>query len=404
VISRRDAPAYYVKVAPPGGHAEAVDVTERVLSFAFDDEESKADKLELDLDNFDLALFDDPLWKHGNKLVVSWGYVGNMTTARTMVVGKITGSKALKVEALAESILLNKDTKSQCFENMSPHDIAQAIAKRYGIPASQALLDEAKKQAPGVFASMTTQQARMTDAQFLAHLARRHGYVFAIKADGMHFERRNMDAAPIRTFEYYTDPEQGDVLDFSVENDVTMAPGAIAAKGRDPTEKKDINERASNSETKRDGVAPITHTVSKRDLTTKTVTIAQDAVILTTAPTAAVAKHQVDGKYIRAQQATVQLSLSVVGDPSVSATQVIEVRGISKRLSGKYYVKAAKHKLTATSYVLDLTCHSDGSQGSPAAVGQRSDAALNTKPPEDPKKLKPITVFVDQRTLTTYRK
>jgi phage protein D len=396
ISNRRDAPAYYVKVAPPGGPAQAVDLTERVFTFDFDEEESKADKLELGLDNFDLSLFDDPHWRHGNTLIVSWGYVGNMTKPRKMVIGKITGSKILKVEALAPSILMNKDVKSRCFVNTTTKQILKAISDQYGIPIAQDLSAQ-------VDYLRTTQQAKMTDAQFLAHLARRDGLVFHVKEDGIHFAPRNLAAAPIRLFTYYRDEGQGDVLDFNVENDVTMAPGRIVAKGRDPLRKEDIHEGASNTETQRPGLAPITHTVSRRDLTTQTAPIAQDAVILTTAPTAAIAKRQVDGKYIRAQQATVQLTLSVVGDPIVGATHVIEVHGISKRLSGKYYVKSAKHKLSATAYVLNLTCHSDGSHA-PAAVVQRSKASPNTQTLDAPQTLKPTTVFVDGRTLTTYRK
>lgn len=403
MTSSRDAPVYYVKVAPPGGKAQPVDATERVVAFTFDEEESKADKLELDLDNFDLALFDDPTWKHGNTLIVSWGYAGNMTKPRKMIIGKITGAKILKVEALAQSILMNKEQKSRTFENMTPGDIATLIGREYGIPKAEALWQEANA-AQDAAAKQTIQQAKMTDAQMLAHLAKRHGFIFHVKDDGLHFEPRNVSAAPKRVFTYYTDPEQGDVLDFNVENDVTMAPGSIVAKGRNPETREDIIAPASNTETKRHGFAPITHTVSKREQTTQTAPIAQDVVILTTAPTAAIAKSQVDGKFIRAQQATVQLTLSVIGDPTVGATNVIEVRGISKRLSGKYYVKSAKHKLSATSYVLDLTCHTDGSHASPAAVGERSDIAPNTKELEPPHKLQPTTVFVDGRTMTTYRK
>lgn len=400
--SNRDAPAYIVKVAAPGAAAKAIDATERVTSFTFDDEESKADKLELDLDNSDLALFDDPNWKHGNSLIVSWGYAGNMTKAETMVIGKITGGRVLKVEALSQSILMNKDQKSRCFENMTPNEIVEAIAKEYGLNVAQGFLTEARK-ASQVRAAQT-QQAKMTDAQFLAHLAKREGLQFHVKGGAVTFAKRDMAAAPTRTFTYFTDPAMGDIIDFNVENDVTMAPGRVVAKGRDPLRKTDIEEGASNAETKRDGHAPITHTVDRRTLTTATVPIAQNVVMLTTATDAATAKRQADGKYTKAQQATVQLSLSVVGDPLVRATQVIEVVGLSKRLSGKYYVKSAKHKLTAQSYVLDLECQTDGSHGSPAATGQRSDASLNDKKPDDPKALKPRTVFVDGRTLTTYRR
>jgi hypothetical protein len=53
---------------------------------------------------------------------------------------------------------------------------------------------------------------------------------------------------------------------------------------------------------------------------------------------------------------------------------------------------------------MDLGCQTDGSQGSPAAAGEKSKAALNKKPEKDPHALAPTTVFVDGRTLTTYRK
>lgn len=405
MTSNRDAPTFYVKIAPPGAIAKAVDLTERVVNFTFDEDEAKADKVELDLNNFDLALFDDANWKHGNSLIVSWGYAGNMTPARTMVCGKLTGAKMLKAEALAQSILMNKDPKSRCFENMTVPQIIAAIAKEHGVKVAQSLQQEAATSTLPVYRDRVThQQARMTDAQFLAHLARRHGFVFHVNDNGLHFERRNMGAAPTRVFTYYIDSAAGDVLDFNVENDVTMAPGQIVAQGRDPKAKKDIHESASNTETKREGVAPITHTVDPRTLTTQTKPIAQSAVILTTAHDAATAKSHADGKFIRAQQATVKLTLNVVGDPTVHRGQIIEVRGISKRLSGKYYVAAAKHKLSPSGYTLDLTCHSDGSHGSPAAVGDRSKAAPNTKPPEAKEKLKPIVVFVDGRTETTYRR
>jgi phage protein D len=468
VTFRRDAPAFYVKVAiPGGGKAALVDLTDRVIAFTFDEEESKADKLELDLNNFDLALFDDPHWRHGNTLTVAWGYVGNMTAARKMIIGKITGAKVLKVEALAPSILMNKDQKSRTFSDQSTAQIVKAIADAYGLPIAEEMKGEAAYWA----VKAATQQANVTDAQLLASVARRHGYVFNVKADGLHFAPRNVSAGPIRQFIYYTDPGQGDVLDFNIENDVTMIPGGIVAKGRDREQKKDIHEVASNTETKRPGVAPNVQTVSKRDLQPRpapkpvaapapatdptaivdptnidfshathvisndqavspaavpaapkvaaaaggpidwdhlsangTHVITNDRVVTTTAQTAAQAKAQADAKFTRAQQAAVKLSLSVVGDPRVGATNVIEVLGISKRLSGKYYVKSAKHKLSATSYTLDLACHSDGVHGVATAVEPRSDASPNTKPLEAAPTLKPTVVFVDGRSLTTYRK
>jgi phage protein D len=309
----------------------------------------------------------------------------------------------MKVEALAKSILMNKDPKSRVFSNMTTDQIVQSVAAEYGMSVAKTLVNQAAA-AKAHEDPQTIQQAKMTDAQFLAHLARREGLVFHVNDAGVHFGKRNMGGAPVRRFEYYTDPGQGDVLDFNVENDVTMVPGLVEAKGRDPRQKRDIHEVGSNSDTQREGHRPITHTVDPRSLTTQTVPIAQRTVMVTTTPSAAAAKRQADGKYARAQQATVHLSLTTVGDPLVHATQVIEIAGISKRLSGKYYVKAAKHKLSSSGYTMELGCQTDGSQGSPAAAGEKSKAALNKKDEKDPKALAPTTVFIDGRSLTAYRK
>ena len=406
MISKRDAPSYSVKISIPGGPTTLLDKTDRVIAFTFDDDESKADKLELDLDNFDLSLFDDPHWIHGNQLVVSWGYVGNMSKPRTMHIGKITGSKALKIEALAPSILMNKYATSHTWEHMKLSEIAKAIAAQYGLDfassaygtylASDVLGAQQDAGPPSI------QQAKMTDAQFLAHLAKRNGFLFCVKADGLHFEPRDFGGATKRVFRYYTDPGQGDILDFTLENDVTMAPGAVHAVGRDPKERKDIHETAGNTETPRPGLAPGLHTISIRDGTSKTVAIAQDAVIATTAPTAQIAKAQADAKYIRAQQATVKLNLTVIGDPTVAAGHIVEVQGLGKRLSGKYCVKNAKHKLTASGYTLDLALCTDGSHAPTAP--QPNDASPNTKPLADPNALKPTVIVVNQQTGTSYRR
>jgi hypothetical protein len=47
-----------------------VDLSERVLSFVFEDSKKKADKLQLTVDNWNLRNFDAPVWKKGNMLEV----------------------------------------------------------------------------------------------------------------------------------------------------------------------------------------------------------------------------------------------------------------------------------------------------------------------------------------------
>jgi len=81
----------------------------------------------------------------------------------------------------------------------------------------------------------------------------------------------------------------------------------------------------------------------------------------TSASTAKRAARESTARFRRAERATIKLSLKVVGDPTLSAKRIVEVRGISGLLSGKYYVTDVKHLISASGYVCDLKLTKDGS-------------------------------------------
>ena len=70
---------------------DPLDFGTRLLSFAFEDCEAKADKLTLTLDNFDLSLFDREELMAGAVLEVSWGYPDVMSPPRRVVVKSMKG-------------------------------------------------------------------------------------------------------------------------------------------------------------------------------------------------------------------------------------------------------------------------------------------------------------------------
>ncbi len=401
----RSAPTFIVWIHPPttGQPVPSKVLPERILSFSYEDHEAAANKVELELDNFVLSLFDDLLWRKGNYLVVAWGYAGNLAPQRTAVIQKITGSLMMKVEALSTSILMNKFPKSNLFENMKRSDVAKAIATKNGYPASLQVIDDSGI----VFESI--HQAKMTDAQFMMHLAQKEGWVFYVDFDGFHFHQRRMGSKPTRSFTYYTDPGAGDIITWSVENDVTATPGAVTAKGRDPLAKTTISATANNGNTKRDALQPIAEAV---DVPTGNTAFlrgtAAEAVILSNSASSDAATREAKGKYIATQQTTVLLKMTCVGDPRVGAKQIIEILNISKRLSGRYYVKVAKHKLTATDYTMDLDCRSDGTRGigAPGKLNPPNDGTQNTKNPADPNALTPRDAVngVTGATAITYSK
>ena len=131
-VRPRTEPVFYVKVAPEGAGDERVDLSERVLSFTFEDSEKKADKLVLTVDNWDLANFDDPVWKKGNILEVSWGYPGNMAPPRRVVVKKLKGFQTLTIEGQATSVLMNREAKTRAWTSKSRSEVAKEIAAEHG--------------------------------------------------------------------------------------------------------------------------------------------------------------------------------------------------------------------------------------------------------------------------------
>lgn len=394
IVQARTEPTIFVKVQPEGSTGSRVDLSTKVLSLVYEDCEGKADKLVLTVDNWDLANFDDPVWRKGNLLEVSWGYPGDMAPTRQVVIQKVTGFQTLNVEAHATSVLMNKVTRCRTFENVRRSDVVHTIAEQHGYRANRQDIEDTVHVLPAIT------QARVTDAQLLRSLANREGFEFYVDFEGLHFHKRRLGQRPTRVLRWFTPPEVGEILTINIDNDVTAKPGAISVRGRDPLHKKDIDERGSNAETQRDSLAPVIEIVDPESGRTRLErrNVSED-IRSTTEPTSATAKRSADAGYRQAQHLTVELSATVIGDPSFLAKTVVELQGISQRLSGKYYVKEAKHKVDA-GYVMELACLRDGHSevgGTPSkGKPNRGDAHDN-----DPNALEPIEV-VDKETGRTH--
>jgi phage protein D len=239
----------------------------------------------------------------------------------------------------------------------------------------------------------------MTDAQLVRRLADREGFEFYVDFDGFHFHARRLGQRPTHVMRWFTPPEVGEILSFNIDNDVTAKPGAVSVRGRDPLAKKDIHERASNANTQRDSLAPVIEIVDPETGATRLErrNISED-VRPTSEPSSTTAKREADARYRQAQHLTVELSASVIGQPSLLAKTVIELQGISQRLSGKYYVKEAAHKIDGAGYIIDLKCLRDGHA---QLGGAPSKGKPNRGSAADPGALEPIEV-VDPETGRTH--
>jgi phage protein D len=352
-MTDRSVPGIRIAVVPNERSAEIrpVSLDGRVLGFTFEDSEKKTDKVTLQLNNHDLSLFDNEALFGGVMLEVSFGYPENMSPPRRVVLKKIKGFNPLTVEGHASSILLNRKTRTRCWENKRHSDVARDIAAENGFEGAFLTVESTEPVLDVI------NQAGETDAQFLRRLARDEGFEFWVDDTGFHWHERRLDLTPTHRFEWRTS-ETGDILSIHVESDLMRRAARIKVKARDPYEKATIEESATNDTVDRATLGESREVVEVVDVETgDTVLDERNSVDLTFAVPAdnpEKARQKAARKFKRAERRTVKLSMQVVGDPTLRAKSIVEVQGISKVLSGKYYVKEVKHTISSAGYISDL--------------------------------------------------
>lgn len=335
----------------------------RVLSFSYEDSALKADQASLQLDNFDLSLFDSPGLAGGAVLEVSWGYPGNMAPPRRVVVRKLKGFQTLIVEGQATSVLMNLQAKTRSWSGKRRSDVVRELAAEYGFIGDAADIGDTSEVLEAVH------QASETDARFLRRLAAREEFEFFVDDSGFHWRARNQAPAPTRVLTWYSDPGRGDVMSVNVESDLVRRVGRVDVKGRDPLAKAPIAVSANSDTVPRSTLGELVEVV---DPETGSTSLQQRSATVSAHPTAATtpeaAKREAEARFRAAERDTLKLSLQVVGDPTLRAKTIIEVRGISNALSGKYYVAEAKRVINASGYVVDLKLTRDGLGSTEKAV------------------------------------
>jgi len=350
--------------APSG---EPLELTGRIIAFTYEDAEKKADQVSLQLDNFDLALFERAELVGGATLEVSWGYPGNMAPPRRVVVKKLKGFQTLTIDGQATSVLMNREAKTRAWANKSRADVVREIAAEHGYEGEFLDVEDTGEVLD------TINQSAETDARFLRRLAAREEFEYFVDDAGFHWRARNQAAAPTHVLTWFSDPGRGDIISLTVESDLQRRAGRVEVRGRDPLAKATVESAATSATVERATLSDVLEVVDRETgETSLQERNATTSVHPTSATTTAAAERESAARFRRAERETVKLALQVVGDPTLRAKQVVEVRGISSLLSGKYYVTEAKHVLSSSGYVVDLKLTRDG-------TGARRGAGPNAR-------------------------
>jgi phage protein D len=400
MTTKRDAPGVRVTLlahekAPSGARLE---LDGRILGFSFEDSDKKTDKATLQLDNFDLSLFDRAELVNGATIEVTWGYPGNMAPPRRVILKKLKGFEVLNFEGQATSVLLNQHARTRAWKSKTRSDVVRGIAAEYGyegqfldVEDTEVVLD-------------TINHTAETDARFLKRLAAREAFDFFVDDRGFHWRSRNQATPPTHVLTWFSDPGRGDILSISVESDLTRRVGRVDVRGRDPLTRATIESSASSANVERSTLGTVIEVVDPKTGTTSfQQRNATTAVEPSSAANTTAAKRESAARFQKAERETIKLSMQVVGDPTLRAKTVVEVRGISTLLSGKYYVTEAKHAISASGYVVDLKLTRDAGgrrQGAAPATGQPQGGQPNRNEATTGGALTPVEV-IDRKTGTS---
>ncbi len=391
----RSAPGVRLTLLPDEKAASgaSLDLADRLVGLTYEDTDEKADKLSLQLDNFDLSLFERIDLLTGAVLEVSWGYPCAMSPPRRVVIQSMKGFSTLTLEGVALSAFMNKVVRTRRWEHHTRAEVVRKVAAEQGYEHTLADIEDTK-----VVLDVVCQTAE-TDAWFLKRLAAKEGFDFYVDGTGLHWHRRRQEAPPSRVLTWYGGV--GELLSVSVESNLQKRVGEVELKGRDPLDKTTITASATSDTAKRATLGDFIEVVDPKTGTTK---LLKRNATSTSGPTAAGSKGLIDkeaeAKFVKAEREAVKLTLSVVGDPTLAAKTVIEVEGISSLLSGKYYVKEVKHQLGTSGYICELKVTRDGKGGAGGAGAASTKPQGGDKNTAGPKKAgakKPIEV-IDPKT------
>ena len=366
---------------------ERIDLRSRLIAFRYTDVSKGADGCTLELENEDLSVLDDGRLRRGNEIEVSWGYDGIVSRPRRMVIKKITGGRSIRIEAHHKVVKLHKVQRVRAFERMTRSEIAKQLLQEHG-ETTEFVVDTTER-------IDLLNQLGETDAVFLQRMAAKEGFKFWGAPDGMHWGGEPYSATPRRVLIYRKDlasggyvnarahlqASRGDIVGFNVNSDLSMLPGRVDVTTVDPSTRKVLTESGSDEKTPRKAVARMIEVVDPESGVTKLVTqrMATSTQRQSGSGSAAAAKKEADARYQDAARKGFEMTVDIVGDPEVEATEVVEVLEMGQYLSGKWFVHKGEHE-ARNGYMLKLTLRRENAEGNVA--GQESKADVNTARPK----------------------
>lgn len=368
------APVRYIKI---DGKRLPEDLAQRVLEMEFEDDSEKLSKLTIKFNNADLEITDNPIFAMGRKVQVQWGYIGgDLSRPYTMTVKGVRGFRVRELVAYDDGHKLGTSAKSRVWKNVKLSDIASRIAEEYGL---KAVVEDTR------IAHEQVAQSNQTDLNFLRELAGKVNFECYVEGGELHFHPKRLGSKPSLAFAWYNG-EYGNLVSFEPVEKTLAEPGEVSVAGVDPMEKQPYEAKANDQNTERDAVAPGTYLYDGASGAERYKPGETGKKQASTAPNPSQAKQEADAQFRQAEEETVEAEIEVVGEPALTAKQVITLYGLGKRYSGNWYVKSVRH-VVGSGY-RSFAKLSRNATGDPKAAGAKETAAKvnGQKAPMEPER------------------
>jgi len=352
-------PTFQVKVA---GRPQGQDVIRDILQVSYKDNIQEIDGFDITINNWDadrctFKYSDSDLFDPGKELELWMGYHGK-DKLRLMIRGQITtlrpafpasGGPTLAISGLNVLHKLRTKQESHSYEGLTDSKIAQQIGTRLGVDIKTPRASDEKK-----FDFLF--QDNQYDILFLLERARRIGYELVVEEKG----QNGQSSPPSMTFAPSTDTRRvtyqltygKSLIEFKPELTTANQIGEVTVRGWDPVNKKKIEYTAKRSEIAIKGVGSagnqqaIEQSFNQRKeiIATKPIESEDEAKTLAIQTLQDNAKDMVKG------------GGSTVGLPDLRAGSIVQIDGLGKRFSGRYFVTSTTHAMGDGGYTTQFEC------------------------------------------------
>jgi phage protein D len=350
----------YFEVKLRGGGSLGDDVVRDITQVTYQDDIQSIDSFEVTINNWDAATrdfkyVDTDLFDPGKELELWMGYYGR-DRLRKMITGEITslrptfpasGQPTLVISGLNLLHRFRRKQESRAYENKTDSKIAREIAGRLDV---QLRTDDEAEAREERFEYLV--QDNQYDILFLLGRARRIGYdLFVEEGEGgaprLYFGPSTRMERPNYELDYGRS-----LIQFQPNLSTANQVGKVTVKGWDAKKKEAItytanrNELATKGLGREAGGAAVEDAVQSREevITDRPVHTPAEAKTLAIQTLERIAKDLVTG------------SASVVGLPDIRAGSILQLAGLGRRFSGRYFVTTTTHAVNDSGYTTQVGC------------------------------------------------